>query len=576
MLQTARRRDLSTLGAALALIVALLLAIPAQADSVGYRVQFVNGFGCHVVQINLGSPTVKVTPILSLRFPGGAEPMSTICARERPVAAITGTFFSKTSLLPIGDIMIDGRLVHFGGMGSALAITPDNQASFRRIPYGRRQDWGPFETVMAAGPMLVEGGKVALAPAHEQFRDPHVLGRASRTGVGLTANNKLLMVATRENVSLWEFAKVMLALGCTDAINLDGGSSTGLYYRGSMVVRPGRTLVNLLAVYTDADCATRTCQCERIEKRAEIDGYRTAKAHEAYMMAQMPLAAGRLDDAIRLLGQAAELDPMNASYQVRLAETLERRGDAAGAASAWTRAGEILLDKELWGEALARLEEALSNDPVSMPALLALPRAYRGLGMDSQAEALECELLMRDLRQNVVAEHQDLMTDIVREAFRLAMREAPQPLPGPVLGGTLSECAYVDTALGVRMELPTIWQFTPTADLSALEMQHRSRPFLAHLRAVWAPEQVPLEKLVELYWEGSFQEQLQTAPVLLGVPSRGIWRTETTTSRAGVHCRTLFLLRDGVLWVLSLTTSKQLRVEAAPDFEQITKGFTLF
>jgi len=573
---TVVRRDLVALGTTLALIVAVLPAAPAHGGSVGYRVQFVNGFGCHVVQINLGSPTVKVTPVLSLRFPGGAEPMSTICARARPVAAITGTFFSKTSLLPIGDIMIDGRLVHFGGMGSALAITPDNRASFHRIPYGRRQDWGPYETVMAAGPMLVEGGKVALAPSHEKFHDPHVLGRASRTGVGLTAHNKLLMVATRENVSLWEFAKIMLKLGCTDAINLDGGSSTGLYYRGSMIVRPARTLVNLLAVYTDADCTARTCQMQRIDQRALIDGYRTAKAHEAYMMAQTPLAAGRVDDAVRLLGQAVALDPTNASYQAKLAQALERQGDALAAASAWTRAGEILLDKELWGEALARLEEALANDPVSMPAMLALPRAYRGLGMDEEAEALECELLMRDLRQNVVAEHEDLMSDMVRDAFRLATRKAPQPLPGPALGGTMAECSYVDTELGVRMELPTTWQFTPSADVSALEMRRRSRPFLAHLRVVWAPEQVPLEKLVALYWEGSFQEQLQTAPVLLGVPSKGIWRTETTTSRAGTTCRTLFFLRDGLLWVLSLTTGEELRVEAAPDFEQIAKGFSLF
>jgi len=34
-----------------------------------------------------------------------------------------------------------------------------------------------------------------------------------------------------------------------DAVNLDGGGSTCLYYRGAMVVAPGRRLSNLLTLY---------------------------------------------------------------------------------------------------------------------------------------------------------------------------------------------------------------------------------------------------------------------------------------------------------------------------------------
>ncbi|NLO05968.1 MAG: hypothetical protein GX131_09110, partial [candidate division WS1 bacterium] len=136
--------------------------------------------------------------------------------------------------------------------------------------------------------------------------------------------------------------------------------------------------------------------------------------------------------------------------------------------------------------------------------------------------------------------------------------------------------SYVDTKLGARLTLPACWQFTPTAALSALEMRHRYSPFLGHLRVAWAPEQVALERLVEMYWEGSFQDSLQTAPVLLGVPSHGIWRTESTASRAGINTRTLFFKRDGLLWVLTLTTGESYRIQAAADFEEIAKGFTLF
>jgi tetratricopeptide (TPR) repeat protein len=559
-----------------AVLVLTFIPTSAHAASVGYRIEFVNGFGCHVVQINLGSPTVKVTPVLSLRYPGGAEPMSTICARERPVAAITGTFFSKTTLLPVGDIMIDGRLVHFGGMGSALAITPDNRATFRRIPWGRKQDWGPFETVMAAGPMLLEDGVVALAPAHERFRDPRVLGRASRTAVGLTGNNKLLMVATRERVSLWELAKIMRGLGCTHAINLDGGSSTGLYYRGSTIIKPARSLVNMLTVYADIDPGTRICQSECIQKRAGVESYRRAKAHEAYMMAQTPLAAGKLRQAVKLLDRAVELDPDNASYQVRLAETLEGLGNGRAAAGAWTRAGEILMAKERPAEALERFEAALEHKPGAGAARAGLIAACRELGMDTRAQALESELLVERLTDNLVAAYEDLIADVVLEAFKLAGREAPESMPGPSLAAPGAGGAFFDPSLGASLQLPACWDFVPTGEASALMMRHRYQPFLAHLRAAWAPENAMLDRIVELYWQGSFQDELLQTPVLRGTPTVDTARTETITMRAGLHCETKFFLRDGVVWILSLTTGEEFVEQAAPDFAAIAKSFRLF
>ena len=48
-------------------------------------------------------------------------------------------------------------------------------------------------------------------------------------------------------------AKIMKALECTDAINFDGGASMAMYYRGSIVSTPGRSLTNVLLVYEDGD-----------------------------------------------------------------------------------------------------------------------------------------------------------------------------------------------------------------------------------------------------------------------------------------------------------------------------------
>ncbi len=559
-----------------ALLAVLLLAAPAPAANIGYRVELVNGFGCHVVQVNLGSPRVKVTPIVSLRFPGGAEPMTRMCARERPDAAITGTFFSKTTLLPVGDIVIDGRLVYFGGMGSALALTPDNRVVFERLPYGRTHDWSAFESVLACGPMLLERGEVALAPRHERFRDAHVLGRAARTAVGLTAGNRLLMVATREQVSLWELAKIMRGLGCIDAINLDGGSSTGMYYRGSAVVAPARSLVNMLAVYGDVPVETRTCPRELPADRDAIYRFRARRGYEVYMRAQVPLATGELDEAIRLLGEAARLDYLNASYQVRLAETLVRQGDEQAASVAYARAGEILLTKGLAEEGLARFRTALTHDAENRLAQRGVPAAYRALGMELAAQSAEYHLRLWELERNLVAAHPDLMADVARRAFEMADEQPPAILPGPTLSGMYAATSYVDTGLGVRVALPPAWEFATRDDPSALLMRHRFQPYLAHLRAVTVPAGAGLERLVGLYWEGSFQQEVYQTPVVRGPGTAQTWLTETISATDGIYCETVFTLRDRLLWVLSMTTTDELRAEAAADFGLIAGELTFF
>lgn len=559
-------------------VVAALLAAAGAAcgASIAYRVQFVNGFGCHITQIDLADPTVKVTPILSLRFPGGAEPMMTMCAREQPVAAVTGTFFSKSTLLPVGDIVIDGRLAYFGGMGSALALTPTNRVVFRRVPYGRRQNWAPFESVLACGPTLVERGEVALAPRHEGFSDPHVLGRASRTAVGLTAHNKLLMVVTREQVSLWELARMTRALGCIDAINLDGGSSTGMYYRGSAIVRPARSLVSMLAVYDDVPSRMRVCQCELPAERTAIYRYRAAQAYEVYMRAQVPLAEGRWEDAVRLLDRARRLDHLNASYQARLAETLVRLDESEAASVAYARAAQILLDKARYEEALDRLQAALQLNPANRLAREALPATYRGLGQPRRAEAAERELVLSKLEQGVVAAHADVMEAMARGTFEMSGSQPPADLPGPALATPAGGRVFVDADLGVRLALPDCWSLVGCEDPSAIMAQHQFSAMLAHLRVVRVPEQVGLATLVELYWQGSFPRELQRRPVVCVTLTDAVSETETFSLSDGAYTHTVFRKRRGLLWVLSMTTKEELRGEVAEQFTRIAEGLSLF
>ncbi|OGV68143.1 MAG: hypothetical protein A2498_14800 [Lentisphaerae bacterium RIFOXYC12_FULL_60_16] len=87
-------------------------------------------------------------------------------------------------------------------------------------------------TAIAGDPMLLAGGKVLTNPA--------VTNRAPRTAVGLAGSRVWLVVvdgrrpAVAAGMSHHELAGFMQGLGCTDALNLDGGGSSTLWYEGEV------------------------------------------------------------------------------------------------------------------------------------------------------------------------------------------------------------------------------------------------------------------------------------------------------------------------------------------------------
>lgn len=211
------------------------------------------GIPCRVIRVNLADSRVRVSVQTANGCPSSAEPFTTLVARSRPVIAVNGAYFSKETLKPIGDIVCNGRLVTKGLMGTALAVTRENEAVIKRVRWGRAEDWSRYETVLACGPALMLDGRVDVQPDTEGFHDPHVMGSTRRMGVGLTSDRHLLIVNTLAPVTFEKWAEVMRSLGCSDAMNLDAGASMAMYYRGRMLLTPGRHLTNLLTVHVVAD-----------------------------------------------------------------------------------------------------------------------------------------------------------------------------------------------------------------------------------------------------------------------------------------------------------------------------------
>lgn len=246
---TPRLASLAVLAAALAASLASPRA--CRADSVRYFTTVSHGVPLKVITVDLNDPKVKITGEFTKYGAGHAEPFNQMVRRVQPTIAITGTFFSNRSLIPVGDIVIDGKLAHFGGLGTALCVTDDNQVEFCRPARYTHQDWSKYDFVLCCGPRLVTDGVPYVEPWSEGFHDRHMLNRNGRVAVGVTPGNKLVFVATRQPVYLSKLAKAMADLGVRDAINLDGGSSIGVYYKGKMLIRPSRRLTNLVVVYQD-------------------------------------------------------------------------------------------------------------------------------------------------------------------------------------------------------------------------------------------------------------------------------------------------------------------------------------
>jgi uncharacterized protein YigE (DUF2233 family) len=207
------------------------------------------GIPVRVIKINLNDPRVKISVQGAPGFPNRAYSMPLMVQSTRPDIAINGTYASKQTLIPIGDVVIRGQKVNTGNMGTVMAVTKDNQVLIRRVPHYRTMQWPGYETVLGCGPALVLDSKVDVKPEEEHFGDPHIMGSTVRMGVGVRPDNTLLLVNTKKGVTFRKWADVMLKLGCRDAYNLDAGASLGMYYRGKMIIKPGRHITNILGIW---------------------------------------------------------------------------------------------------------------------------------------------------------------------------------------------------------------------------------------------------------------------------------------------------------------------------------------
>jgi Phosphodiester glycosidase len=201
----------------------------------------------------------RSTRVRVVHFPR-TERLDVWCAENGVEEAVVAGFFLRDPYRPLGELWIDGRpMPHepvaapYGPRRGTVVTDADDAV---RLLERQAAPARPPGDLVQAGPLLVADGEILFDVGDDregfsagagQFDSDITAGRYPRAALG-TSERWLIAVACdgrRSNVdgglSMLELADVMVELGATSALNLDGGGSTTLVHRGHLLNRPYST-----------------------------------------------------------------------------------------------------------------------------------------------------------------------------------------------------------------------------------------------------------------------------------------------------------------------------------------------
>ena len=116
-------------------------------------------------------------------------------------------------------------------------------------------DWDSFPlegivSLISGSPRLIRGGQLcyetdAASADQSRFGDKVAAGR---TVAGIGADGRLILCSV-DAATIQQLREMMTALGCVEALNLDGGASRAMYCNGSYQCTPGRQLTCTLQIF---------------------------------------------------------------------------------------------------------------------------------------------------------------------------------------------------------------------------------------------------------------------------------------------------------------------------------------
>ena len=183
-----------------------------------------------VVAVNLNDPSVELN--IAVCEDKNRQTISQQAKANNALAAINfGYFNMQDPSSPAGAIKYDGVVESTFGwnIGGFFHYYPNNQVAITTSA----PDFGQALAVRAAFPMLVVDGQV-----FDMGSSDHIPGRNPRTAIGITPANIFYMVVVdgriagrSTGVTCYELADFMQRLGCSHALNMDGGGSSAMWLK---------------------------------------------------------------------------------------------------------------------------------------------------------------------------------------------------------------------------------------------------------------------------------------------------------------------------------------------------------
>lgn len=225
-----------------AALLLLLVLLPVRAAAEEHRTPSWTQLlpGLDAIRFSVETPETALTvTFIAVRLELRSYTLHVLDARDHERSAWTAKSAARASgaLVTINGSFFDSNDIPLG-----LLVSEGHQKSpLRKVDWGvlslregkprivHTRDWKSDDDVTFAiqtGPRLVVAGKtLSLKP-----------NLARRSAVCIDPRGRLLLVVTEGPLMLAELAEVLrrptseAGLGCRDAINLDGGSSTQLYF----------------------------------------------------------------------------------------------------------------------------------------------------------------------------------------------------------------------------------------------------------------------------------------------------------------------------------------------------------
>jgi exopolysaccharide biosynthesis protein len=155
--------------------------------------------------------------------------------------------YSVSSIFKGGELLLveNGRII---GKSTKQVIVPKNgyviygpADKLKNFQVGDMIDYSysipeisnlnEVDFIIGAGPKLIENGSSVNYIYKEKFGNSGIPYNARRSALGIK-DGKLYLIAIPQGISVENFSKVLQKMNFDQAMGLDGGSSTQLYYKG--------------------------------------------------------------------------------------------------------------------------------------------------------------------------------------------------------------------------------------------------------------------------------------------------------------------------------------------------------